>query len=491
MHPDERKKAVALFLGLSPLAAWLLAVRNSGYPTHLGLPRLLALALRTAHGGEPKLLAAFVSGLALSILLVVLVSKVTAKEFSGAPFRRHLRGTRIVGKRRLSLSTHRERAPEQVTVAGVPMPIPVETLHLLVAGSTGSGKSVLLREMAFSALLRGDRIIVADPNGDMVAKFFQPGDVVLNPYDARGVGWSFFNESSGRLRLQALRPLPRPPRPDQGGGGVVLLRAAPPPRDRQEARSSSVNPTPWRDSSAGPTPRTRRAAGFLAGHRRRVALRRRRQGPRQRSLRSLRQAPEHLSMPAGGLLLRSWLEDPRSAETSSSPGARTWPRPSAPSSPPGWTSSAPRSCPSTPTGTAAIWLFLDELASLEKLPSLVDAATKGRKVGPPHRRRPAVHRPARANLRPGGGPDPARCFRSLVVLGGARTDPKTCEDMSQSLGEHEVEREGSRRATEEGNDSTSSQIQRSRERVVLPSEIATLPDLKATWPSPAIPPSPG
>ncbi len=30
---------------------------------------------------------------------------------------------------------------------------------------------------------------------------------------------------------------------------------------------------------------------------------------------------------------------------------------------------------------------------------------------------------------------------ALVVLGGAKTDPKTCEDMSQSLGDHEVERE--------------------------------------------------
>jgi type IV secretory pathway VirB4 component len=68
------------------------------------------------------------------------------------------------------------------------MPTSIETLHLLVGGSTGSGKSVLIREMAISALLRGDRIVVADPNGDMVAKFHQERGVILNPYDSRGCG---------------------------------------------------------------------------------------------------------------------------------------------------------------------------------------------------------------------------------------------------------------------------------------------------------------
>jgi hypothetical protein len=49
--------------------------------------------------------------------------------------------------------------------------------------------------------------------------------------------------------------------------------------------------------------------------------------------------------------------------------------------------------------------------------------------------------------------------------------------MSQSLGEHEVEREGYSKTHGLRGDTTSSQIQRARERVVLPSEIASLPDL--------------
>lgn len=37
-------------------------------------------------------------------------------------------------------------------------------------------------------------MIVIDPNGDLLSKFWQPGDVILNPYDVRSAGWSFFNE---------------------------------------------------------------------------------------------------------------------------------------------------------------------------------------------------------------------------------------------------------------------------------------------------------
>lgn len=76
--------------------------------------------------------------------------------------------------------------------------------------------------------------------------------------------------------------------------------------------------------------------------------------------------------------------------------------------------------------------------------SLGDAATKGRKAG----LRLVVGLQSTAQLDKIYGFEEAQtlrsCFKSLVVLGGAKTDPKTCEDMSLSLGEHEVERETGR-----------------------------------------------
>lgn len=71
------------------------------------------------------------------------------------------------------------------------------------------------------------------------------------------------------------------------------------------------------------------------------------------------------------------------------------------------------------------------------------------------------------------------CFRSLAILGGSRTDPQTDEDMSKSLGEHEVERVRYNRSVGTRNTSTSHSTQNTRERVVIPAEIAQLPNLTA------------
>ncbi len=49
--------------------------------------------------------------------------------------------------------------------------------------------------------------------------------------------------------------------------------------------------------------------------------------------------------------------------------------------------------------------------------------------------------------------------------------------LSQSLGDHEVEREAFSRTHGLKGESTGSQLQHARERVVLPFEIASLPDL--------------
>src|SRR3546814_11769489 len=52
---------------------------------------------------------------------------------------------------------------------------------------------------------RNDRMIVIDPNGDLLSKFWPPGNVILNPYDARSQGWAFFNEVRADYDWKRLR----------------------------------------------------------------------------------------------------------------------------------------------------------------------------------------------------------------------------------------------------------------------------------------------
>ena len=79
-----------------------------------------------------------------------------------------------------------------LTLAGLHVPPEVETKHLKLIGTTGSGKSTAIRELMYQAIKRRDRAIFADPDGGYLAKFYDPrfGDVILNPFDARSAKWN-------------------------------------------------------------------------------------------------------------------------------------------------------------------------------------------------------------------------------------------------------------------------------------------------------------
>lgn len=84
-----------------------------------------------------------------------------------------------------------------LTLGRVPLPAACEPLHFLVSGRTGSGKTQAIAELLRGIRARGDRAIIADPGGGMLARFYEPGDVLLNllnPFDQRGALWSPFAE---------------------------------------------------------------------------------------------------------------------------------------------------------------------------------------------------------------------------------------------------------------------------------------------------------
>ncbi|MBN8816318.1 MAG: type IV secretion system DNA-binding domain-containing protein [Sphingomonas sp.] len=107
---------------------------------------------------------------------------------------KHLRGTRVrmfTGGRGARL---RARVTGGVTLAGVPLSREDETMHVAAIGATGSGKSTALRGLMADAIRRGDRHVVADPDGASMSAFFSPGDIVLNPFDRRCARWDLLGE---------------------------------------------------------------------------------------------------------------------------------------------------------------------------------------------------------------------------------------------------------------------------------------------------------
>ena len=83
-----------------------------------------------------------------------------------------------------------------ITLAGIPVASADETKHFKCIGTTGTGKSTAIREMLAAALARGDRAVIADPDGGYLGHFYDRdrGDVILNPFDPDAVKWNLLGE---------------------------------------------------------------------------------------------------------------------------------------------------------------------------------------------------------------------------------------------------------------------------------------------------------
>jgi len=88
------------------------------------------------------------------------------------------------------------RSADSVRLAGVSLSSVDESKHFKIIGTTGTGKSTAIAELLQGALRRGDRAVIADPDGGYLRRFYDPGrgDVILNPFDERAVSWDLFSE---------------------------------------------------------------------------------------------------------------------------------------------------------------------------------------------------------------------------------------------------------------------------------------------------------
>jgi type IV secretory pathway TraG/TraD family ATPase VirD4 len=92
--------------------------------------------------------------------------------------------------------TSRQLARAPLRIAEVSLTPADETKHFKFIGTTGTGKSSAIVGLIGPALARGDRAVIADPDGGYLRRYYDPrrGDVILNPFDARAAKWDLFAE---------------------------------------------------------------------------------------------------------------------------------------------------------------------------------------------------------------------------------------------------------------------------------------------------------
>ena len=181
-------------LTLSPLVALpLTAFAGVSIAAVTGLVRTFGLA-----GGTLQLCAGAGCAAALSFG----VGRALARRSSGAVI--YERGAIVTdgrsGNERAVASRDAGRAPGRhvggITIAGLPVAPEDEAKHFKLIGTTGTGKSTAIREMLSAALARGDRAVIADPDGGYLRHFYDAsrGDMILNPFDPRSAKWDLFGE---------------------------------------------------------------------------------------------------------------------------------------------------------------------------------------------------------------------------------------------------------------------------------------------------------
>ena len=76
------------------------------------------------------------------------------------------------------------------------IPKRLESSHILLMGDTGSGKSSAIRQLLRQLEERGETAVVYDPAMDFLGEFFNPerGDLLLNPLDSRCPWWNLPDE---------------------------------------------------------------------------------------------------------------------------------------------------------------------------------------------------------------------------------------------------------------------------------------------------------
>lgn len=158
------------------------------------------------------------TGVGVCVGLGYVCGRLLARRTSDTTYRR---GALVV---QAEASESARRAPARgasrdadITVAGLKVPFADETKHFKFIGTTGTGKSTAICEVLESALVRGDRAVIADPDGGYLRRFYNPrrGDLILNPFDSRSAKWDLYGEIANDYDIEQLA---RSLIPDQDGG---------------------------------------------------------------------------------------------------------------------------------------------------------------------------------------------------------------------------------------------------------------------------------
>ena len=475
---DERNHGIFLIISVIVfLLPWFIMV-----PMLYTIPKGLALKVYyyslIATPKVPALWLSLIFGLIASISLFIYLIKVTKTNFEGAAFVSKLRGVEMINADNLEKLTH-ERNVHQLKFCGVSVPSKVKNLHYFVTGSTGSGKSVLIASF-LDSIKNSGRIVCVDPNGSYLKNFYKNGDIILNPFDARGMGWSIFNEIKSRFDVEqfAVSMIPKSPDTQHESFNAMarvlvsetMLKIWEEMDDDTDANAELfywLNTAPTEDLFKfldGTPAQSLFGAAETYG-----------------SIKSVltQYIKPHKYLSDGDFSIREFLENPKAGNI-----WITWRQDQLAALKPlisCWVDVICASLLSMPDNDGSrppIYLVLDEIDSLDKLNYIVEALTKGRKPG----LIAFGGAQSLAQLDKTYGEKEAltlrNSFSNNAVCQIASGDTYSAEQYSRIFGQHEVLRHKDNFALGTSGGRGSRQLEKETEYIIMPSQINSLEPLQ-------------
>ncbi|SUI44759.1 type IV secretion system DNA-binding domain-containing protein [Shewanella baltica] len=111
---------------------------------------------------------------------------------------KYIRGAKLVSSEKLKGEIVEKHGASDLTLGDFPLPTGFSKKHTLISGTTGAGKSTALTHLLKAIRARGDRAVVYDKKGEFVEMFYRDGvDHILNPADSRSHQWTPWEEMAG------------------------------------------------------------------------------------------------------------------------------------------------------------------------------------------------------------------------------------------------------------------------------------------------------
>lgn len=382
-------------------------------------------------------------------------------------------------------------------LAKIPFPKDAEFLHTIILGSTGTGKTSAILDLIDQIRLRGDRAIIYDKMGALTETYYNPQtDIILNPLDARSKSWSLFNEVRKESDYDYIASAFIPEK--KSGGDPFWIEAARRVFSTFAKEIKKENPTITNQEFVDALLRSnhKQIAHFLAG-------------TEASSLISADSEKTSLSILAilsayvasikylhdsdeEKFSIRKWVEG--GAENKSQPqldngflfiSSKGDQHDSLKPLISTWLDIAVKSLLSVDQNQPhdqeprRIWIILDEVGSLQALPSLLDGLAQSRQFGGAF----VVSMHSISQLKAIYGKDTTDTITSLCrnKLFFSVPDNETADFCSQNLGFQEVEevKEGISYGANEIRDGVNLSTQKSLKRLVIPSELMFMKRLKA------------